>query len=180
MPGEIRRIANLLEIEPTDWDAVLEHSSFEWMKANAEICAPGGGVIFEGGARTFINKGLNGRRRDALPEADSAAFEARARAELGEDCAKWLASGRLGWPAGCVRRGADCPLSPHLSKLRRAIGAAPCLLSLRQHLQPIPPARPSRRRRRGHSLGRRRRGPRAPRPTGPRSSTSRRPAPGMA
>ena len=66
------------------------------MKANAAICVPLGGAFWEGGAPTFINKGVNGRWRDVLPAADSAAYEARAEAELGADCANWLASGRLG------------------------------------------------------------------------------------
>ncbi len=96
MPGEIRRIAAFLGIEPSNWDAVLEHCSFDWMKANAALCAPVGGAFWEGGAGTFINKGVNGRWRDVLPEADSAAYEARAEAELGAECAAWLASGRLG------------------------------------------------------------------------------------
>lgn len=96
MPAEIRRIAAFLGIEPGNWNAVLEHSSFDWMKAHAERCAPGGGAPFEGGAATFINRGVNGRWRDALPEAESAAYEARARAELGDECAAWLASGRSG------------------------------------------------------------------------------------
>lgn len=100
MPGEIRRIAGFLGIEPTDWDAVVAHCGFDWMKANAETCAPLGGAFWEGGGATIINKGVNGRWRDVLPEADSAAYEARARAELGEACAAWLAGGRSGQASG--------------------------------------------------------------------------------
>jgi aryl sulfotransferase len=94
MPGEIRRIAAFLDIEPTDWDAVLEHCSFDWMKANAAACAPLGGVVWDGGAQTFIHKGTNGRWRDTLPEADSRTYEEQAIAELGTDCAGWLRAGR--------------------------------------------------------------------------------------
>jgi aryl sulfotransferase len=61
------------------------------MKANAAHVAPLGGAVFEGAAGTFINRGTNGRWQDALPVADSLAYEARARAELGEECAAWLA-----------------------------------------------------------------------------------------
>jgi aryl sulfotransferase len=93
MPGEIRRVAEFLEIEPENWDAILEHCSFDYMKAHAEASVPLGGAFWEGGATTFINKGVNGRWQGVLPAADSAAYEARARAELGPDCAAWLKSG---------------------------------------------------------------------------------------
>jgi aryl sulfotransferase len=53
-----------------------------------------GGVLWEGGAQTFINKGTNGRWRDLLTPADIADYEARALHELGPDCAAWLARGR--------------------------------------------------------------------------------------
>lgn len=95
MDGEIRRIADFLDISPSNWDAILDHCSFDHMKANADAVAPLGGTLWEGGAKTFINKGTNGRWQSALPAADSAAYEARAVAELGEDCAAWLRSGRL-------------------------------------------------------------------------------------
>jgi aryl sulfotransferase len=94
MEGEIRRIADFIGEEPSDWDAILEHCSFDWMKANAAACAPLGGALWEGGAQTFIHKGTNGRWQGVQPEADSAAFEARAIAELGPDCAAWMKSGR--------------------------------------------------------------------------------------
>lgn len=65
------------------------------MKAHADQVAPLGGAIFQGGGRTFINKGVNGRWRDVLTEADCAAYERKARAMLGEACAAWLATGDL-------------------------------------------------------------------------------------
>jgi aryl sulfotransferase len=52
-----------------------------------------GGVMWVGGAKTFINKGTNGRWRDTLTAAQSAEYEARALAELGPECARWLATG---------------------------------------------------------------------------------------
>jgi len=96
--GEIRRIADFLNISLTEaeWAAVLEHTSFAYMKDHAELSAPLGGILWEGGAKTFINKGTNGRWRDVLPEADSRAYEARAMKELGPDCAHWLATGEMG------------------------------------------------------------------------------------
>lgn len=98
MPGEIRKIAAFLDI-PVDaakWDAILTHCSFPYMKANAAPSVPLGGAFWEGGADTFIHKGTNGRWRDTLTAADSAAYEARAIQELGPECAGWLATGLRG------------------------------------------------------------------------------------
>jgi aryl sulfotransferase len=93
--GEIRRIAGFLEvpIHPERWGRILEHCSFEWMKQHAELSAPLGGVLWEGGAGTFINRGVNGRWRDVLTADDVARYEARAERELGVECARWLARG---------------------------------------------------------------------------------------
>jgi aryl sulfotransferase len=63
------------------------------MKQHAVEMAPRGGILFKGGADTFIHKGSNGRWRDRLTGDDIAAYEARAVAELGPDCARWLAEG---------------------------------------------------------------------------------------
>jgi aryl sulfotransferase len=95
MPGEIRRIAEFLEIpiDESRWNAVLEHCSFDWMKKNATKTVPLGGIFWDGGAATFIHKGSNGRWRDVLTENDCAEYEARAAAELGADCSRWLATG---------------------------------------------------------------------------------------
>ena len=91
--SEIRRIACFLEI-PIDearFPAVVEHCSFDYMKKNAVKSTPLGGVFWDGGAETFIHKGTNGRWRDVLSEEESAAYDAKWRAELGEACANWLA-----------------------------------------------------------------------------------------
>lgn len=96
MAGEIRRIAAFIDVEvnETSWDAILEHCSFDYMKANATPSVPLGGAFWDGGAQTFINKGTNGRWRDVLSEADCQVYEGRAEAELGPACAAWL---RGGW-----------------------------------------------------------------------------------
>lgn len=92
MAGQIREIADFLDVDikRDDLEKIELYSSFDWMKANAGKAAPLGGAIFKGGGATFINQGTNGRWQDVLPEADSAAYESRARAELGEECAAWL------------------------------------------------------------------------------------------
>ena len=93
LPGEIRRIATFLDIaiDETRLPAIVEHCEFRYMKANADRFVPRGGVHFDGGAQTFINKGTNGRWRGVLGAADSARYEAMARRNLGQDCAEWLA-----------------------------------------------------------------------------------------
>jgi aryl sulfotransferase len=97
MPGEIRRIAAFLGIPIGEarWDAVVEHCSFDWMKRNATKSVPLGGAFWDAGAEVFINKGVNGRWRDVLSVAESEEYEARAKAELGEACARWLATGSM-------------------------------------------------------------------------------------
>ena len=93
--GEIRRIAAFLGI-PVDeakFETILKHCSFDHMKANGAAVAPLGGAVWDGGAATFVHKGRNGRWRDELPLEDSLAYERRAVAELGPDCAAWLMTG---------------------------------------------------------------------------------------
>lgn len=97
MPGEIRGIAGFLDI-PIDEDrfpAIVEHCTFDYMKAHAEKSAPLGGVFWDGGAETFINKGTNGRWRDTLTAEDVSRYEAMAQEQLGAACARWLATGDL-------------------------------------------------------------------------------------
>ena len=95
MEGGMRRVAAFLDItiDEAKWGAMVEHCTFDYMKANAAKSVPLGGAFWEGGAQTFIHKGTNGRWRDVLAPDDIAAYEARALAELGEDCARWLAMG---------------------------------------------------------------------------------------
>jgi aryl sulfotransferase len=95
MPGEMRRIADFLDI-PIDearWQDILTYCSFDWMKRNATQSVPLGGAFWDGGAETFINKGVNGRWADTLSQEESTEYEARAERELGKECARWLATG---------------------------------------------------------------------------------------
>jgi len=97
MPGEIRRIAAFLNIiiDETKWDAILEHCSFDYMKAHAAQSVPFGGSLFEGGAETFMHKGVNGRWRDVLTSQDIERYDQTATEKLGADCAYWLSTGML-------------------------------------------------------------------------------------
>jgi aryl sulfotransferase len=99
--GEIRAIADFLgcDVPESRWPAILEHCSFDWMKAHAGQVSPLGGAIFEGGGETFINKGVNGRWRDVLTGADCDDYERAAVEKLGQECAHWLATGEMLVPA---------------------------------------------------------------------------------
>jgi aryl sulfotransferase len=97
MPGEIQRIASFLDIaiHETKWEAILEHCSFDYMKAHAAQSVPFAGSIFEGGAESFLYKGVNGRWKDMLNPEDIELYEHAARKNLGVDCAYWLSTGML-------------------------------------------------------------------------------------
>lgn len=97
MPGEIRRIAEFIgtPIDESKWEAILLHCSFDYMKANATKSVPLGGAFWDGGAQTFIHKGVNGRWRDVLSAEESEKYEQRATQELGSECAHWLATGEM-------------------------------------------------------------------------------------
>ena len=112
MPGEIRRVADFLEIaiDEAKWPDILKHCSFDYMKANAtrQRC-PLGGAFWDGGAQTFINKGVNGRWREVLSAEENAAYEKRAAAELGDALRAMAGQGR----AGLIHRAArGLPNSP--------------------------------------------------------------------
>ncbi|MCH7806811.1 MAG: sulfotransferase domain-containing protein [Proteobacteria bacterium] len=98
MGGEIRAIADFLDIpiDQAKWLAILEHCSFDYMKAHAAKSVPLGGVFWDGGAKTFINKGINGVWRNVLTAGDVSKYEEVAFKELEPACAHWLATGELG------------------------------------------------------------------------------------
>ena len=97
LPGEMRRIAAFLDIDVAEsaWPEILEYCSFDWMKQNATKSVPLGGAFWDAGAQVFIHKGVNGRWADTLSDEASKLYERRAVAELGEECAHWLANGSL-------------------------------------------------------------------------------------
>jgi len=97
MPGEMRKLAAFLDIDVDEsrWPRILEYCSFDWMKANATKSVPLGGAFWDAGAQVFINRGVNGRWKDTLTTEEVAEYEARAESELGQACARWLATGQL-------------------------------------------------------------------------------------
>jgi len=97
LPGTMRRIARFLGIavEERHWPAILEHCSFDYMKAHATKSVPLGGACWDGGAQTFVHKGTNGRWREVLTAEDIRRYHERALHELGAECAYWMATGGL-------------------------------------------------------------------------------------
>ena len=97
MSGQIENIAKFLEIDidQDKWSDILEHCSFDYMRANAELSVPLGGAPWKGGAKTFIHKGTNGRWHDVLTENDNRKYEAAAKDQLSTECAHWLTTGEL-------------------------------------------------------------------------------------
>ncbi|MGB5228110.1 MAG: sulfotransferase domain-containing protein [Eudoraea sp.] len=97
MPGEIRKIAAFLDIpiDESKWNDILNHCSFEYMKDNAAESAPLGGAFWEGGAKTFINKGTNGRWKDLLSEEEATKYDKLASEKLSPECARWLKTGKM-------------------------------------------------------------------------------------
>ena len=95
MQGVMRAIAAFLEIpvDESNWDTIVEHCGFDYMKANATLSVPLGGLFWDGGAETFIHKGRNGRWRDMLPAEESQRYEDMAVKKLGVECAYWLKTG---------------------------------------------------------------------------------------
>jgi aryl sulfotransferase len=96
LEGEMRAIAAFLDVDLPEslWPQAVRHCTFDWMKANADKIAPLGGEIWNGGATTFINKGVNGRWQDVLTVRDNLDYERVAAEKLGAECAHWVATGQ--------------------------------------------------------------------------------------
>ena len=97
MEGMMRKMADFLDIpiDESKWDAIVEHCSFDYMKQHATASTPLGGAFWDGGADTFVNKGINGRWQDVLTEEESEKYEKLALEKLGPECARWLKTGKM-------------------------------------------------------------------------------------
>ena len=97
LEGEMRRIADFLDVshKEEDWPTLVEYCTFDWMKRHGDLTAPLGGALWDGGSDSFLFKGVNRRWAETLSADEVALYESKAIEELGEDCANWLANGRL-------------------------------------------------------------------------------------
>ncbi len=93
----IHEIAGYLDIPVSrqNQKRIQLHCSFEYMKAHAARIVPFNGSLWEGGARSFIYKGVNGRWRDVLKTNEVEKYDRIAVEQLGDECAHWLATGEM-------------------------------------------------------------------------------------
>jgi aryl sulfotransferase len=89
---EIRKISDFLGInwKQLDMERIMVHTSFSYMKEHAENFSPLNGSFWEGGGKTFINKGTNERWRDVLTQVDIQKYENISLEKLGPRCQSWL------------------------------------------------------------------------------------------
>ena len=97
MPGQISKIAKFLDIsiDENNWEPILLHCSFDYMRANAPKTVPFDGALWEEGIKSFIYKGINDRWSEILDSDEILKYENSAVVELGDECAHWLATGIL-------------------------------------------------------------------------------------
>ena len=97
LAGEMGKLAAFLEIDidETAWPGIVERCTFDYMKNNADKVVPMAGAVFEGGGKTFINKGVTGRWHDILTAEDIEKYETLSARNLTPACAHWLATGEL-------------------------------------------------------------------------------------
>jgi aryl sulfotransferase len=95
--GEIARIARFLEVDvaPAAMDEIVAAAGFEAMKEKGAELMPGAEMAWEGGYKSFLYKGTNGRWQGVCSEADLAAYQAKVAAEFTPGLAAWLEGGRL-------------------------------------------------------------------------------------
>jgi aryl sulfotransferase len=94
LDGEMRRIAGFLNIDIPEalWPGVVERCTFERMRADAEKIGDFS-RHFEGGAKTFLFKGTNGRWREVLTEGELQCYQDRVEDLLVPEAAYWLEHG---------------------------------------------------------------------------------------
>ncbi len=94
--SEIARIAGFLDIALTEpeLDRVVQATSFDTMRENADSVMGQAAGFWKGGARQFLHKGTNGRWRGELDDDELARYRALVDRELTPECARWLENGR--------------------------------------------------------------------------------------
>lgn len=93
--AEVKRLASFLDIEidPTKMPGILERISFKSMRDNFDNIMPGADGVWDGGGKTFMNKGVNGRWLDVLTEDDLKLYESAVGKALSPECRSWLENG---------------------------------------------------------------------------------------
>ncbi|WP_293678103.1 sulfotransferase domain-containing protein [uncultured Phenylobacterium sp.] len=97
LPGEMARISDFLEIEtpPAKLAELAEAARFEAMKSQGDALLPALPFAFQGGHKSFLHKGTNGRWKDVLTDADLARFDRLSTAKFTPSARAWIEGGRL-------------------------------------------------------------------------------------
>ncbi|CAN0392006.1 unnamed protein product [Phaeothamnion confervicola] len=92
---EVRRLADYLElaIDERQFPQILQRISFASMRENFASIEPMADILWKEGAKTFMNKGTNGRWRDVLGPAELALYDAAVARALTLDAARWMEDG---------------------------------------------------------------------------------------
>jgi aryl sulfotransferase len=96
LPGEIRRIADYLDISIPDSaiTAMLPDLTLDAMRRNGAQTNPRLQKVWQNGPQTFFFKGSYGRWKEVLSEDELAQYEATASKVLTPECRAWLENGR--------------------------------------------------------------------------------------
>ncbi len=92
----MRRVAAFLNIgiPAARWPVVVDGCTFESMRADADKVG-NFERAFEGGAKSFLFKGVNGRWREVLTEGELRRYRHRVEELLAPEAARWLEHGSL-------------------------------------------------------------------------------------
>jgi len=97
LDGEMRRIAEFLNSEIAEdlWPELVEAAKFDSMKNKVDELLPAAGDLWQGGGKTFLHKGTNGRWRDTVNPEDLEAYDRKVKEEFSPELAQWIEDGRL-------------------------------------------------------------------------------------
>ncbi|MFI4974580.1 MAG: sulfotransferase domain-containing protein [Caulobacterales bacterium] len=96
LQAEMRRVADFLDAAIDDglWPSLVQAASFQAMRASGDAVMPQTKSMFPEGSKRFFNKGVSGRWRGVLADADLASYDRRVRDTVGPGLAAWLEGGR--------------------------------------------------------------------------------------
>jgi aryl sulfotransferase len=97
LSGEMERIADFLEIsiDRILWPELVAAAGFDAMCRDGATLMASMADTFQDGSRRFFHKGSNERWRGVFRDEDLAQYDAKVRALLAPECARWVARGRL-------------------------------------------------------------------------------------
>jgi aryl sulfotransferase len=107
----MRRVAAFLNINipAAHLPVVVDRCTFDRMRADADKVG-NFHRVFEGGAKSFLFKGINGRWREVLTEGELQRYRHRVEELLAPEAAYWLEHGSL-LPGSRPRIDASSPLA---------------------------------------------------------------------